>query len=499
MTRSAPRLPKLALALVVLAPACPTAASGALRSGSVGPTGTPSSTETASATATIPPKLDGFDNIQHVVFVIQENRSFDHYFGTFPGADGIPMRNGKPTVCIPDPVLGRCVRPYHDATLKQEGGPHALKQSVMDVNRGRMNGFVRAVVAGPNDCADSRLAVDCRHGTDLGPARQPDVMSWHDAREIPNYWRYAKRFVLQDHMFAAADSWTLPSHLFLVSAWAADCEDAHDPMSCTSDLEQKGVLGRQRHGEHPAIYAWTPITYLLTEDHVSWSYYVGNDTCLDPAQECARLGNGPGTPPAQNPLPAFTTTHSQNTFDHIRTTSDFFDAVENDALPAVSWVMPDGDNSEHPGNGEQLTKGQAHVTQVINAIAQSPLWYRTAIFVAWDDWGGFYDNVKPPRVDGGGYGIRVPAFLVSAWAKGGTIDSQTLSSDAYLKLIEDLFLGGQRLDPDSDGRPDSRPTVRENVKILGDLRTEFDFDRAPIPPLALPLHPKPGRASIAGT
>src|SRR5215207_8484259 len=108
MTRSAPRLPKLALALVVLAPACTTAASGALGSGSVGPTGTPSFTETASATATatIPPKLDGFDNIQHVVFVVQENRSFDHYFGTFPGADGIPMRNGKPTVCIPDPVLG---------------------------------------------------------------------------------------------------------------------------------------------------------------------------------------------------------------------------------------------------------------------------------------------------------------------------------------------------------------------------------------------------------
>jgi phospholipase C len=161
--------------------------------------------------------------------------------------------------------------------------------------------------------------------------------------------------------------------------------------------------------------------------------------------------------------------------------------------------MPSGDNSEHPGNGEPLTKGQAHVTQVINAIANSPVWYRTAIFVAWDDWGGFYDHVNPPRVDRNGYGIRVPAFLVSAWARRGTIDHQTLSFDAYLKLIEDLYLNGQRLDPKTDGRPDSRPTVRENVKILGDLRKEFDFDQDPIPPLVLPLHPQPGPASVGGT
>jgi phospholipase C len=495
MTRPAPRLLLAGLALLAAAAvSCTTAASGAPQ------TATPTSTGTASPSVmpSVPPKLDGFANIQHVVIVMQENRSFDHYFGTFPGADGIPMKNGSPTVCIPDPVLGHCVRPYHDATLKQEGGPHAQRQSIMDVDGGRMDGFVRAVVAGPNDCADTRRAVDCRMGTDLGPARQPDVMGWHDAREIPNYWRYAHRFVLQDHMFAAADSWTLPSHLYLVSAWAARCEDAHDPMSCTSDLEQSGVLEHQRHGEHPAIYGWTPITYLLTKAGVSWSYYVGNDTCLDPIQPCARLGDGAGTPPAQNPLPSFTTTHLQDTFDRIQTHADFFDAVRSGTLPAVSWVMPDGDNSEHPGNGEQLTKGQAHVTQVINAIARSPLWYRTAIFVAWDDWGGFYDHARPPRVDGNGYGIRVPAFLVSAWATPGTIDHQTLSFDAYLKLIEDLFLNGQRLDPKTDGRPDPRPTVREDASILGDLRSEFDFTGDPIPPLVLPLHPRPGPASVGG-
>jgi phospholipase C len=496
MTRSAVRRPLAAALLLFGTSSCTTAAAGTQAKPTASATVSSSSPTSSPG---IPPMLDGFDNIQHVVFVIQENRSFDHYFGTFPGADGIPMRGGKPTVCIPDPVLGHCDRPYHDATPKQQGGPHAQKHSIADVDDGRMDGFVRTLVNGPNDCADTRRPVDCRNGTDLGPAGQPDVMGWHDAREIPNYWRYARRFVLQDHLFAPADSWTLPSHLYLVSAWAARCRNAHDPMSCTSDLQQSGVLDHQRHGEHPAIYAWTPITYLLTGSGVSWAYYVGNDTCLDPIQPCARLGDGAGTPPAQNPLPAFTTTHIQDTFDHVRTHADFFDAVRAGTLPTVSWVMPSGDNSEHPGNGEPLTKGQAHVTQVINAIASSPLWYRTAIFVAWDDWGGFYDHVDPPRVDRNGYGIRVPAFLVSAWARRATIDHQTLSFDAYLKLIEDLYLNGKRLDPRTDGRPDSRPTVRENVKILGDLRKDFDFDQDPIPPLVLPLHPQPGPASIGGT
>jgi phospholipase C len=93
--------------------------------------------------------------------------------------------------------------------------------------------------------------------------------------------------------------------------------------------------------------------------------------------------------------------------------------------------------------------------------------------------------VVPPHVDENGYGLRVPGIMISPWAKAGTIDHQTLSFDAYLKLIEDVFLGGQRLDPQTDGRPDSRPTVREEVDILGDLTREFDFTQEPLPPLIL--------------
>jgi phospholipase C len=120
---------------------------------------------------------------------------------------------------------------------------------------------------------------------------------------------------------------------------------------------------------------------------------------------------------------------------------------------------------------------------------ESPNWNSTAIFLAWDDWGGFYDHVVPPVVDENGYGIRVPALVISPYAKRGYIDHQVLSSDAYLKFIEDDFLGGARIDPATDSRPDPRPTVRENVSVLGDLTNDFDFNQTPIPPMIFPLYP----------
>jgi phospholipase C len=121
---------------------------------------------------------------------------------------------------------------------------------------------------------------------------------------------------------------------------------------------------------------------------------------------------------------------------------------------------------------------------------RSPNWDSTAIFLTWDDWGGFYDHVAPPVVDLNGYGLRVPGLVISPYARRGFIDHQTLSFDAYLKFIEDRFLGGQRLDPLTDGRPDPRPTVRENVPTLGNLVRDFDFNQRPRPPLILKPYPK---------
>jgi phospholipase C len=106
-----------------------------------------------------------------------------------------------------------------------------------------------------------------------------------------------------------------------------------------------------------------------------------------------------------------------------------------------------------------------------------------------------YDNVMPPTADSLGYGIRVPGLVISPYARRGLIDSQTLSPDAYLRFIEDDFLGGARLDPATDGRPDSRPDVRENLSLLGNLTKDFDFSQAPLPPLI--LDPCPANTTLA--
>ena len=174
--------------------------------------------------------------------------------------------------------------------------------------------------------------------------------------------------------------------------------------------------------------------------------------------------------------------------------SSFYDAARNGKLPAISWIVPNGKTSEHPP--ALISDGQAYVTNLINTIMQGPDWSSTAIFLAWDDWGGFYDHVVPPHVDASGYGLRVPALVISPYAKKGYIDHQTLSFDAYVKFIEDVFLGGQRIDPKTDGRPDPRPDVRENAPQLGNLLADFDFSQLPRPPTVLPTNPAPGPASI---
>jgi phospholipase C len=178
---------------------------------------------------------------------------------------------------------------------------------------------------------------------------------------------------------------------------------------------------------------------------------------------------------------------------NIKSTSSFYAAARKGTLPSVSWIVPNLADSEHAP--APVTDGMTYVTGLINTVIRSPDWDSTAIFLTWDDSGGLYDHVTPPHVDENGYGLRVPALLISPYARRGYIDHQTLSFDAYNKFIEDDFLGGLRLDPATDGRPDPRPTVRDNVPALGNLLTDFDFQQPPRKPILLPLHPKPGPAS----
>ena len=424
--------------------------------------------------------------LKHLIFINQENRSFDHYFGTFPGADGIPMKNGVPTVCAPDPNSGECAKPYHDRTVLDAGGPHSQQDARADVNGGKMDGFLESIDSGGTHfCKRFSFDPSCINIGRRSADSAPDVMGYHTRIEIPNYWAYAKAFVLQDRFFESAFSWSLPSHLFTVSGWSASCRIEGDPMSCRSELDKPGHVAGQKMSAIP--YAWTDITYLLHENDISWGYYAdseeGEDCALMP-QACTKDGHA--GPKGWSPLPRFTTVNENGQLDNIGTIADFQTALDQGDLPAVSWISPGGSVSEHPP--ASITDGQEYVTSIVNAVMESPDWNSSAIFLSWDDWGGFYDHVVPPKVDENGYGLRVPGLVISPYAKESYVDHQTLSQDAYLKLIEDLFLNGQRIDPATDGRPDPRPTVREALPILGDLIEDFDFTQAPRPPLILPEH-----------
>ncbi|HEY3462058.1 MAG TPA: alkaline phosphatase family protein [Gaiellaceae bacterium] len=424
-----------------------------------------------------------------MIVIMEENRSFDSFFGTYPGADGIPMRNGAPTVCVPNGV-GQCVKPFLDRNgLVDSGGAHGPLAGQEDVDGGRMDGFIRVT-----DRKLIRICRSNRRSTACVRLRRPNVMSYHDDGQIPNYWAYARDFVLQDHMFEPNWGWSLPAHLWIVSGWSARCRDPYRASTCTTNLAgpKAGPAAPLRRYRHGPLYGWTDLTYLLHRYRVTWASYVekgGAPDCLAGPIGCYTRLKGKSTPGFWNPLPDFTDVRQDGEVAAAQEPlSDFYAAAADGSLPNVSWVTPDWADSNHPG--APIAQGQAWVTRLVNAVMKGPDWKSSAIFLAWDDWGGFYDHVEPPVVDAQGYGLRVPGLVISPYARRGFLDHQTLSFDAYLKFIEDDFLRGRRIDPRTDGRPDRRPDIRENERILGDLARDFDFRQKPRRSILLP--PRPG-------
>src|SRR6266581_4947962 len=277
------------------------------------------SNSTASTNSSAPGQAQNADihKIKHVVIIMQENRSFNSYFGTFPGADGIPMQNGVPTVCIPDPQTNQCVKPYHDPNDMNFGGPHGASNAAADIDGDAMDGFIQQELQGSTKACRNNFNPACSL-----KQKQPDVMGYHDAREIPNYWAYAEQFVLQDHMFEPNASWSLPEHLFMVSEWSAICTRPGDPMSCQNALQNPDSLGqrRQQGAEKRPDYAWTDLTYLLHKANVSWAYYVADGTqpdCEDDAMFCQPKPQHAGTPEIWNPLPYFDTVRQDGELGNI--------------------------------------------------------------------------------------------------------------------------------------------------------------------------------------
>ena len=448
------------------------------------------------------------DPIGHVIIIMQENRSFDSYFGTFPGANGIPSGT-----CVPidpaNPALG-CVAPFHDRHDANAAGPHGWKSALADLDDGittaKMDGFVQQQTIGGRGCGAKHLPPEIE--AQCAPARngvsQHDAMGYHTAEEIPNYWAYAKHFVLQDNLFEGTRGWSLAAHLGLTSEWSAQCGRHAVLATCQSTMSPAPPPA----GTKPPVYPWVNLFQLMDLNGVSWKYYIANGTepdCEDGQMTCEPQTQSGTVLSFWNPAPAFTWVHQQGPAylaAHNPDVDQFLVDVKNGTLPQVSWIIPASDLSEHPTSG--VTAGMEYVTSLVNAVMQSPYWQNTAIFVTWDDYGGFYDHVVPPLVDFGptgqvqGYGLRVPGILISPYAKSGFIDHAVLSFDSYAVLIEDLFMNGVRLDPAAMGQPDKRPTIRDTLtqvsfpdghtEMLGKLIHEFDFKRQPIPPLILSTH-----------
>jgi phospholipase C len=385
----------------------------------------------------------GLDKIEHFVFIMQENRSFDSYFGTYPHADGLP-----PSVCLTAPQVQNCLVPYHDINNVNRGGPHLWKNAHMDINAGVMDGFLAQsfVVRGRNDC---RLpSAQCTPGHD-----PRDVMGWHDFHEIPNYWSYANLYVLQDRMFESVASYSLPAHLYMLAG------------------QSGGYTGNGQ--DRPASYGFTEITELLTSGKIDWKYYVTTGTTPD-TDDGEVIGNpteqqDPKKYTLWNPLPAFPAVQNDSSqWNRLVDTSQFYTDAANGTLPQVSWVIPSGEVSEHPPSG--VGKGMAYVTGLINAVMSGPQWNNTAIFVAWDDWGGFYDHVNPPRVDQYGLGLRTPSLVISPYARQNFVDHKTYSFESWLKIVEERFAV-------------TSMTARDNR--ANDMIDAFDFTQAPRAPVLL--------------
>ena len=347
------------------------------------------------------PRPENATPIKHLIVLMQENHSYDNYFGTYPRGDGIPE-----DVCMPvdpfNPNAGECVRPFRigDNEVELADPDHSDATHQLQFNDGRMDGFVYAL---NQRNQDGRLA-----------------MGYYDDRVLSYYWNVADEYVLFDRFFSSAAGGSFINHMYWVAGAPGEAED--------KDLQ--------------AVLADTPTIFdRLEEAGISWKFYVQN---YEPELTYRTVANYPGNRASQViwvPLLNIDRFIDDPVLNSkIVDLNEYAKDLAQGTLPEVAFMVPSGP-SEHPPSS--IESGQRFVKTLIQMLMQSKYWKSSAFLWTYDDWGGWYDHVPPPQVDEHGYGFRVPALLVSPYAKQGYIDSTVLDYTSILRFIEDNW----HLDP----------------------------------------------------
>jgi phospholipase C len=375
--------------------------------------------------------------IKHVVFLIKENRSFDNLFGRFPGADGATtgVDRGK-------------VVPLADGVMRIPGKlPHHYWDAIADYRGGRMDGFARNAVA-------RRYAYT---------QMRPD--------QIPNYWHWAKRFVLSDNFFSPAMGPSFPNHLYAIAGQSGGSHDTPDNIVPTDGTakswgcdaptgEKVTVIDPDGDATRvPPCFDIQTQADVLERHGVSWRAYAAT------SEQNGYIWSAFGAVKHIREGDAWT--------DHVRPVDSFAADARSGDLPAVSWVTPTYWLSDHPDAGANLCSGENWTTRVIDALMAGPEWRSTAVFLTWDEWGGFYDHVRPPQIDRFGLGFRVPLLVISPYARAGTVDHHRGEFASVLRFVDENWGITRRL------------TARD--AHASDLSYDFDFSRPPIPPDPLPV------------
>jgi phospholipase C len=365
--------------------------------------------------------------IQHLVVLMQENHTFDNYFGTYPGADGIPAGTKMPV--DPNNLAAGYVTPWHigDATISDLS--HSAATFRDQYNNGKMDSFVAALNARNENGAQA--------------------MGYYDGTDVPYYWNLADNYVLFDRFFSSAKDGSFANHMFWVAA--------------DSPKAPKG-------GQLSDVLANVPTIFdELQAAGVSWKFYVQN---YDPTITYRDLGSE-GNRASQViwvPLLNFDRfLDDPKLSSHIVDLSQYFIDLDNGNLPAVAFMVPSG-ASEHPPSN--IMSGQRFVKNIIQELMRSSMWDSSAFMLVYDDWGGWYDHVPPIQVDDQGYGPRVPALLISPYAKSGYIDHTVLDFTSILKFIEENWNVASLTDRDRNAN---------------NILSAFDFTQTPRLPNFLPL------------